>query len=176
MEVESIQIDAPLTLQPVEVTAPLTVDETTISAPLTTEETVVNAPVEVHNIVINAPITIGGAGSASPLDYYEAAVDLSGHRAVAFNEDGKVIYADASLEVAARGMIRDSVSTGALVKVYPGGWVNGFSGLQIGAAYWLKNDGQISTVPPDSGILQSIGAPVTETIFLVEVSEPTSIN
>ena len=176
MEINPTEIDAPLTLEETQVDAPLTVEETVIRVPVTIQESTVAAPVTVQPIVISAPLTIGGAGGPSVLDYYEAAEALSGHRAVTFNEDGLVIYADASLGIPAVAMIRDSVSAGGLVKLYHGGWVNGFSGLQIGATYWLKNAGQISATPPESGILQRIGTPVADNIFLVEVSEPTSIN
>lgn len=170
-----IEIDAPVALESPAVEAPLSVSPVEIEAPISVEAPAISAPVSLETIEITAPVTIGGGGGAAA-DFYEAAATLAGHRAVAFDSSGRVIYADASLGVRSAGVIRDAVVAGETVRVYHGGRVTGFSGLAVGETYWLRDSGQLSLTPPSSGILQQVGFPASSTTFLVEVSEPTQLN
>lgn len=177
-------IDAPVTLSPLEVNAPVTVTSLEVDAPITLQPVEVNgvmtvaplqvvAPVTVAPVVIDAPISLVGGSSVAEM--YVAAVNLSGHRAIAFNDDGEVIYADATLGVRATGLVRDSVLAGELVQVYHSGRVTGFTALTVGATYWLRDNGQLSTTPPTTGILQCLGVPVASNVFLTEISEETHL-
>lgn len=116
----------------------------------------------------------GPPGPGSEIELYEAAITLGGHRAVALDENGRLVYASALLGIPAIGIVRDATSEGAEVAVYRAGRVGGFTGLTPGAVYYLAADGLLALTPPEGGeLLQPIGTAASATELLVEPDYPT---
>jgi hypothetical protein len=134
-------------------------------------------------LIVQAPprsLVIGGrqgiAGPPGPgaeIEIYTAAVSIGGHRAVALDASGEIIYASSALNLSAIGIVRDAVTAGAEVAVYRAGRVAGFSGLTPGATYYLSAAGTLSLTPPASGVLQPLGIAASATEMLVDPDYPT---
>jgi len=103
---------------------------------------------------------------------FEAGEAIGGHRLVYFDASGLLRVASSSEPNAAVGLVRDAVSSGQNARVYKDGAVNGFTGLQPGARYWLSSIGTVTATPPATGIVQPLGTAATDTILIVEIGEP----
>jgi len=115
----------------------------------------------------------GPPGEGIEIEIYQAAANLGGHRAVALDSEGRIIYASAALEVPGIGIIRDAVALGETVAVHRRGRVGGFTGLTPSAVYYLGDTGLLSLTPPGSGVLQPLGTAASATELLVEPDYPT---
>jgi len=115
----------------------------------------------------------GPPGPGSEIEIYTAAATLGGHRAVALDEDGRIVYASAALGIPAIGIIRDAVAEGAEVAVHRAGRVSGFAGLAPGRTYFLDSTGLMALTAPGSGVLQPLGFAASETELLVDPDYPT---
>jgi hypothetical protein len=115
----------------------------------------------------------GAPGTSAEAETYTAAATLGGHRAVALDETGEIIYASSSLSIPAIGVIRDAVTAGGEVTVYRAGRVTGFTGLTPAATYYLAATGLLSLTPPTSGVLQPLGVAASATELLVDPDYPT---
>lgn len=115
----------------------------------------------------------GPPGEGIEIERYLAAVALGGHRAVALDASGSLVYASASLGIAAIGIIRDAVAAGEPVVVYRRGRIGGFAGLTPAAVYYLAASGLLSLTPALSGVLQPLGTAVSGTELIVDPDYPT---
>ena len=117
----------------------------------------------------------GPPGPGSEIEIYTAAVSLGGHRAVALDDAGELVYADAVLGIPAIGVIRDAFAAGAEVAVYRAGRVGGFTGLTPAAPYYIASTGLLSLTAPAEGVLQPVGVAASATELLVDPDYPTFI-
>lgn len=135
--------------------------------------------VSMSEIVIPVSVNVGAnglpgtPGAGAEIEIYTALVDIGGHRAVAIDGSGELIYASSDLQIPAVGIVRDAVMSGNEVAVYRGGRVGGFTGLVPGSVYYLSTTGLLSLTPPSSGILQPLGTAASATEFLVDPDYPT---
>ena len=95
-----------------------------------------------------------------------------------FNATGtpKLRRADASsIATRAHGFVKTAAIEGATVKFYESGAATGFSGLTIGATYFLSDSAPgeaAATAPTASGhIAQIVGVAVSATEIQIDVSE-----
>lgn len=114
----------------------------------------------------------GRPGQGIEIEIYIAAANLNGHRAVALDGDGQLIYADAGAGIAAIGIIRDAVLAGAEVEVWRRGRVGGFSDLATAEEYYLGDDGLLTLTAPESGVLQPLGVAASAGVLLVTPDRP----
>jgi hypothetical protein len=108
---------------------------------------------------------VAGAGN------FVAGENISGHRFIRFNDQGEMVLATSDSGPAV-GIVRDAVASGASTRLYKDGSVNGFSGLEPGARYFLSAMGSLTTTAPSTGIIQAVGTAATATILIVEIGEP----
>jgi len=81
---------------------------------------------------------------------------LSSNCWVAFNGAGELIRADASLGIAARGLVKSAAEIGARCTVFTGGVANGFSGLTPNELLFLSTAGQATQTVPTTGLVQAV--------------------
>lgn len=71
------------------------------------------------------------------------------------------------------GFVKAATMLGQSAQVFPGGELNGLSGLTVGATYYLgTTPGSITATPPTVGLFQSVGTAMTADTLLVEISDP----
>ena len=115
----------------------------------------------------------GAPGTSAEAETYTAAVTLGGHRAVALDETGELIYASAALSIPAIGVIRDAVTAGSEVTVYRTGKVTGFTDATPRPPCALAETALLSVPPPSPGVLQPLGVAASATELLVDPDYPT---
>jgi hypothetical protein len=150
----------------------------TLTSPAVVSITGVSSRVEIaaapRVVTVGAKQGIAGPpGPGAEIEIYTAAVPLGGHRAVALDASGTLIYAASDLGIPAIGVIRDAVASGADVAVYRAGRVGGFTGLVPGSVYYLASTGLLTLTPAGSGVLQPLGIAASTTEFLVDPDYPT---
>lgn len=73
------------------------------------------------------------------------------------------------------GITKGASSTGSYVTIIStGGQLDGFSGLTVGAKYYLSTNGQLTTTVPTTGFIQQMGVAMTTTMLAVNLGLPIS--
>jgi hypothetical protein len=73
------------------------------------------------------------------------------------------------------GITKGASSAGSYVTIIStGGQLDGFSGLTVGAKYYLSTNGQLTTTVPTTGFIQQIGVAMTTTMIAVNLGLPIS--
>ena len=73
------------------------------------------------------------------------------------------------------GITKGASSAGSYVTIIgTGGQLDGFSGLTVGAKYYLSTNGQLTTTVPTTGFIQQMGVAMTTTMLAVNLGLPIS--
>lgn len=119
----------------------------------------------------------GGGGDPAPASEVQilaqAAVNLSGHRAVRYDATGRLVYASAdALDDADTviGITKRAVVGGGSVEVITHGQVLTETtwAWEPGNPIFLREDGMLSQVPPVSGVVCIVGIAESSTQMLVD--------
>lgn len=123
--------------------------------------------------------TSGSGGASNEQVAYVAAETLSGHLAVALNDDGELIKADnTNSDHIGRviGVTTQAISLGAT------GYVQTYGALTeptwtwtMGTPVYLSTNGVLTQTPPSTGFSIRIGIPEDTTTLFVRIGEPIQL-
>lgn len=134
----------------------------------------VDETLEVGFVDETIEITVDNTIAVEPVGYgvYEAGEVINGHRLI-YLKDGlayKASYDNPECFNRIVGMSVNAANLGEMVTVRNGKIVNPGWGLTANALYFLGLDGQLTTVPPTTGILQEVGYSVETNEFYVNIN------
>lgn len=122
------------------------------------------------------PGPIGPAGSVTPNTDYNAAFNLSGHRAVYVNDSKLLEYADNTTAAHANrvfGITIRAVAGGSRASVMIFGKLTEPSWSWFtGQSIFLGADGQLQQTRPSSGFVLKLGYAVSNTTMFVDIKSP----
>lgn len=160
-------------------TIEITVQNTDVLDVSIKEETITtNIEEQQINIEVDKIIEIYG-GNNRIVYAFVTAQDISIHRAVAINSEGKLIYADNS-DISTLnkliGVSLKSVVSGAGCDVLILGDLTDQSFTLSGDSVYVGASGNLVTTPPSIGYLQKIGTVINATTMYIEKEMPIKLN
>lgn len=124
-------------------------------------------------------LTAASGGASNEQVAYVAAETLSGHVAVALNDDGELIKAD-NTETSHMGRVV-GVTTQA-ISIGATGYVQTYGSLTeptwtwtMGSPVYLSTTGGLTQTPPSTGFSLKIGIPESATTLFVRIGEPIQL-
>lgn len=69
------------------------------------------------------------------------------------------------------GLAKNEATAGQSVTVIVGGIVSGFQNLEVGQTYYAQNNGSISTLMPETGIIRSVGIAINQNDLFLDFSQ-----
>ena len=143
-----------------------------VTIEVTTEE--LNSSVEPASVE-HLTVTVGEAPPIMGQYTFErvsSTGELSALRIVSEDEDGKVSYTDPTVESLVEAISGLTTTAGSVVVVQRDGFVN-TSGLDLplGRAY-LGESGRLTSEPPTTGYLVSVGSVTSPNRLYLNISEP----
>jgi hypothetical protein len=109
-------------------------------------------------------------------DALPASANLSALRAVAINDSGQLIYADAAMAAHAYrvvGVLTTAVTTGNTAQVLQGGKASDSSwGWARGTPIYIGGNGVLTQTAPSSGFILQIATVVSSQSIFVEIQDP----